>query len=371
MNLLPAILIGGPPHSGKSVLAYSLSQALRARNLPHYLMRAAPDGEGDWSQEMPPALLDGIRFKGDWNDHWVHVVCRDLARRPVPFLVDVGGRPQGDQFRIFDQCTGAILLTPNQDSRREWHALAASHGLPILADLHSTLEGENKRHSDVDGRIMGVLAGLQRGFGQLARGPAFDAVVNSVATIFDYPAQHVRDTHLREAPPDALVVPFDALAAEWYPDDPQHHFPDTDADRILAAVPQEIPIAAYGRMPCWLATLLGARRNLAYQFDVRLGWVRTPQLKMLSADANGDAAHWREQLTFERVRLDESCTRLDVMRTRYYLDIEAIDGASVPFVPPGTQLTLNGGLPLWLFAALGRAYRHCASIWAAQPQRAS
>src|SRR5438552_6610469 len=47
---LPAILIGGPPHTGKSVLTYSLSQALRKRSIEHYVIRASPDGEGDWSQ---------------------------------------------------------------------------------------------------------------------------------------------------------------------------------------------------------------------------------------------------------------------------------------------------------------------------------
>ena len=46
-NLLPAILIAAPHHSGKSVLAYLLSQHLRDAHVPHILLRAAPDGEGD------------------------------------------------------------------------------------------------------------------------------------------------------------------------------------------------------------------------------------------------------------------------------------------------------------------------------------
>jgi thymidylate kinase len=43
-NLLPAILIAAPHHSGKSVLAYLLSQHLRDAHVPHILLRAAPDG---------------------------------------------------------------------------------------------------------------------------------------------------------------------------------------------------------------------------------------------------------------------------------------------------------------------------------------
>ncbi len=55
MELFPAILVGGPPHSGKSVLTYSLTQALRRRGVDHYVLRAAPDGEGDWANS-PPSL---------------------------------------------------------------------------------------------------------------------------------------------------------------------------------------------------------------------------------------------------------------------------------------------------------------------------
>ena len=60
MELFPAVMIGGPPHSGKSVLAYSLSQALRARQVAHYVLRAFPDGEGDWANEADQAM---VRFR--------------------------------------------------------------------------------------------------------------------------------------------------------------------------------------------------------------------------------------------------------------------------------------------------------------------
>ena len=63
---LPAILIGGPPHSGKSVLSYYLSQALRRRGLLHYLLRTAPDGEGDWMQEGEAARMQALRRWQGW-----------------------------------------------------------------------------------------------------------------------------------------------------------------------------------------------------------------------------------------------------------------------------------------------------------------
>jgi CRISPR-associated protein Csx3 len=101
----PAILMGGPPHAGKSVLTYSLTQALRQHGVPHYVMRACPDGEGHWSQETPQQVTKVIRRKGEFSETYVQRVCRDIERRQLPFLVDVGGLPQGEQFQIFRCCT--------------------------------------------------------------------------------------------------------------------------------------------------------------------------------------------------------------------------------------------------------------------------
>src|SRR6266487_3552700 len=47
-NSLPAILIGGPPNAGKSILIYNLKQELLRREIPHYWLHANPDIEGDW-----------------------------------------------------------------------------------------------------------------------------------------------------------------------------------------------------------------------------------------------------------------------------------------------------------------------------------
>jgi len=39
MNPFPAVVIGGPPHSGKSVLTYLLTRQLRALRVEHYVLR--------------------------------------------------------------------------------------------------------------------------------------------------------------------------------------------------------------------------------------------------------------------------------------------------------------------------------------------
>jgi len=79
---LPAVALGGPPHSGKSVLAYSLTQALRARDVPHYLLRAyPPDYEGDWFFAAEPETVRHLRFKGAQSAAWLPLLQRDIAAR--------------------------------------------------------------------------------------------------------------------------------------------------------------------------------------------------------------------------------------------------------------------------------------------------
>src|SRR5437762_2001445 len=104
VNFLPAIIIGGPPHAGKSVLFYNLTQALRARGIAHHAIRACPDGEGNFSQEAERELADKLRndnkWRGPWSDEYVEHLCRDLSHRLLPMLVDMGGRPTENDARL-------------------------------------------------------------------------------------------------------------------------------------------------------------------------------------------------------------------------------------------------------------------------------
>ena len=54
------------------------------------------------------------------------------------------------------------------------------------------------------------------------------------------------------------------------------------------------------------------------------------------------------------------------------MDYQALDGLPVPHIPSTAHVTINGpdtsggGLPLWVFAALGSVYRGCAGVQAQQ-----
>ena len=206
---MPAVLVGGPPHSGKSVLIYSLSQALRGRGVAHYALRACPDGEGDWSNEAPPELVREIRIKGQWTQEWVERIAADIDRRYLPLLVDVGGRPTPEQAALLGRCTHAILLTPDDETRAWWRELVDRHGVPVVAELSSDLRGENRLTAS-DPIVRGTLAGLERR--STASGPAFDALVDRLAALFP-DREALRSRHLAAAPAEIeLVVDLDRLA---------------------------------------------------------------------------------------------------------------------------------------------------------------
>src|SRR2546430_1850986 len=126
INLPPAILIGGPPNAGKAVLFYSLTKTLHGRGITHHPIRACPDGEGNWYQEIQNQLdkdairLIRLRNRADWTERFVQGICRDLGGRHLPLLVDMGGLPQDWQTCILLNCTHSVLLlhTENEETKQ-------------------------------------------------------------------------------------------------------------------------------------------------------------------------------------------------------------------------------------------------------------
>ncbi|MDJ1180710.1 CRISPR-associated protein Csx3 [Roseofilum sp. BLCC_M91] len=154
-NLSPALLIVGPPNSGKSVLSNTLRVHL-SQTLPYvssYLHRANWDGEGNHTYETPDRELSQrlkqknkvpickhpdaekllIQYFEDQakNTHHIRNVV-NLA------LVDVGGKPDPVKLPIIEQCTHYIIISSQPDQIPIWHKLC--HGLTPVAVIHSVLE---------------------------------------------------------------------------------------------------------------------------------------------------------------------------------------------------------------------------------------
>ena len=356
----PAIIVGGPPHSGKSVLTYSLTQALRQRHVEHYVLRACPDGEGDWNMEAEPATVRLLRNKGQYTDAFVTRVCRDLERRHLPLLVDVGGRPTADQEHIFRYCTHAVLIAADPELLVQWRGMMERQGPTIIAELVSSLTEQDAIFSRGP-LLSGRLSGLQRF--HLADGPVIDALVDRIQTVFGFGPDEIRETHLSAAPTE-LTVEIDRLGRTLNLLDADERWQPPALRPLLEYLPSHEPLAVYGRGPGWLYATLAAHTLPApfWQFDARLGWVKPVTLHRGKADGSAWPIGWRV------VRADASAPVLEAVMHAAYVDYTEMDGAVVPEIDVGNGLIVSGKLPHWVLTGLVRAYADAPWIAAYQPQ---
>jgi len=379
-NSFPAVIIGGPPHSGKSVLTYLLTQQLRAWKVEHYVLRACPDGEGDWSQEAPPDTVHLLRQKGQFSTRFVDRVCTGLAQRHLPLLVDVGGSPTPDQERILDFCTHAILLAPDDEGLATWRARAEHHGLAIIAELHSTLHGQDilcatgavlrgqiaalERHTATLERYTATLerhtatlerhtATLERHTATLERHTAAGSPVAALAErlrdLLTYELDDLRRRHL-DAAPTELAVDIEQIAAWLDASAPPGRLNPTQLPAALTYLPVEA-LSLHGRGPNWFyaALALHVAPHPFFLFDARLGW--TPPVS-LALSASAQAAHIAWNITCQRTH-----THIALSPVEPYLDYDEIRGAELPLLDAARGVVLSGRLPHWLLVGAALAYR--------------
>ena len=354
VNLLPAIIIGGPPHAGKSVLFTSLTRVLGGKGIAHHAVRACPDGEGNWSQEIDQEQVRIIRIKGEWSDTFLEGICRDLERRQLPLLVDMGGWPTEQQACILQYCTHSLLLlrADKEENARLWHRLTEENGLLPLALLSSESKGVSVLTSK-DPIIEGTITHLERG--SLANGPVFDALIERIASLFAYPHEELVQKHLMNAPTE-LVVRLDTLlkkiaplATEWEPG-------------MIPAVFEELPahtaLSVYDRAPHWLYGTLAAYSGDQpfYQFDPRIGWMRPP-LFQLSADLSLEV--------ISTPHVFDTCTVLSIQLKNKHLDYLQADHLPFPTVDSNKGLILDGQTSSWMITALVRLYQPSGLPWIA------
>lgn len=345
-NLFPAILLAGPPHSGKSVLSYMLSQKLRDQGIAHYLLRAVPDGEGDWFLESDPdqARILKLKHKENFTAKFVDHMTAVIQNRLLPLLVDIGGQPQGDQFRILKACTHSILLYRTEDEFDRWQEHLGDLGLLPVAELRSS-QGSVEQIMAHKPVLQAVITGLERHREARREGPTFTALFERVAGICNYKAEYLEKEHLRRAPfpvlnesnlANELGISPQGMAPHWRPE----HLAE-----LKKRTPAGRPYALYGRGPVWLAAMLAAHALPAPAaiFDVRFGWVTLAEAG--NAPASG---------------LEFSVTPFGEKGNLIWVEILIPGGilederAGLPPLPAAEGIVLSGKLPRWTFAALAR-----------------
>jgi CRISPR-associated protein Csx3 len=346
---LAAVLIGGPPHSGKSILAHYLSDVLRARHVTHYLLRSSPDGEGNWRYASDPQLAAELRAraKGRWSPWLGAQLARDVQQRQVPLLVDVGGVVSQEVHAIAAACTHTILIAADEAALDVWRALSRQHQLRPLADLRSSLALDDAIIAEGE-PLRGVIGGFRER--RIAPGRCLQQLVDRVAETLDTPPGVLFMQHAAQCPVDVLhleqaIIPLPAHAGgkDWSP---------IELTAVLASVPAQSSFGLYGRGPNWLYAALAAHclPEPCWIFDVRRGW--------LAPHVHIDVTDKPLPITWQ-CRAVANATQLSIAIIDSYLDDTALNRLIVPPLAVDRGVILDGKLPLWLYAGLARAYhRH-------------
>ncbi|MDQ2997170.1 MAG: CRISPR-associated protein Csx3 [Chloroflexota bacterium] len=361
----PAIFVGGPPNSGKSWLPFQLSRALKRRQVIHYVLRAHPDGEGHWRYEAPAGAADELRrlAKAKWTPEFAQRISRDIANRHLPLLVDAGGKVSEETRQILAQCTGAILIASSAKAHEleQWRALVAEQALPLLADLHSTLDGP-QAIDDQGVTLRGTISGL--GQDRSPHGSCFELLLDRLDGLCRFDAARLVRAHAALIDDELLNIeaPIGGLAAHSLPDNPwlPHELP-----QLLAGLDARAALAVYGAGPSWLYAALSAFNDpLPIQvFNVALGWVVPPTLML---NDTMDPA----RLLWELDERDPVCRRVRFRIPGAYLDYDdtRMHPLAVPPITADRGVVLDGRLPSWLYAALARPYTAADWIGVYEPR---
>ncbi|MGC9504905.1 CRISPR-associated protein Csx3 [Baaleninema sp.] len=150
-----AVLVGGPPNSGKSVLSNALRVAVtRSRpDLQVYLHRANWDGEGNYIYESQNRqVVKHLKQKNKYKipdlpnaDEVLDLYFQERARDTENIrqvidltLVDVGGVPDPVKLPVVRSCSHALIISSDPQAVRSWQELCRD--LQPLAVVHSVRE---------------------------------------------------------------------------------------------------------------------------------------------------------------------------------------------------------------------------------------
>jgi CRISPR-associated protein Csx3 len=131
----PAIVFGGPPESGKSLLAYILKQTLvnMGWNNKVYLHRVTWDGEGDWFAQTMRTNLELAnelsKIAGRWKkpenlaEYYSQQAeaIAEIRKYTDLVLVDLGGMPKEADKMLLPSCTHYIIISNSLEAVPEWH----------------------------------------------------------------------------------------------------------------------------------------------------------------------------------------------------------------------------------------------------------
>lgn len=139
------ICIVGPANSGKSVLIRELRRSLNERlgeefRRDYFIIRACPDGEGDWFGDLSPEEGKMFRVKKIFDDEFAPRIAEDIKRMRASkrvIIVDCGGKIDRKNQIILNECTHGIIVSANEEDTKQWIGALKASEVSLLAEVQS------------------------------------------------------------------------------------------------------------------------------------------------------------------------------------------------------------------------------------------
>ncbi len=326
-----------------------LTKRLVQMGVSHYLLRAAPDGEGNWFQEEYSSLARAIRSekKNQYTPEFIAHMLQAIENRLVPLLVDIGGKPQGQQLDILRSCTHFILLYRTPEELHEWQQRISGMSLQPIAVIKSVLEGEDYAYTQQP-VLQGVICGLDRAKESRKSGLMVDFLLGRIANICKYDQTELEARHLPKSPLPVRLERELAQSLNIQPNAQGFTWAAADLKRLPEVVSPGQPLGIYGRGPVWLVAALAviAQPAEAALFDVRYGWLPLQPLPLRASCSS-------PSLQFEW-RAFSPGQWLEIHLTTGILEPE--DACAPENSHQNAGLVISGKLPRWYFARLSRHF---------------
>lgn len=175
------IIFCGPSHSGKSVFVANLIDKLPTDACT--IIRACPDGEGNWSNNKNQNETTIVRKKGKFTQSFIDDACKAIDNQTNKIvLVDVGGLISNENEQFFKHCDSFIVISNDEKKKLEWLKFGQKLGLDCVGCLDSSLEGQEEiyaRKPYFQGRIVGLERGKILDDSSIIRGILSDIIEKS------------------------------------------------------------------------------------------------------------------------------------------------------------------------------------------------
>ena len=356
------VVFCGPPHSGKSVFIANLIDKLPTD--AYTIIRACPDGEGNWSNNKNQNETSIVRKKGKFTKSFIEDACKAIDNQTNKIvLVDVGGIMSKENEKVFEHCDSFVVLSSDEKKKEEWLKFGQGLGLECLGILDSSLEGQEEIYSRQP-YLQGRIVGLERGE-VLKNSQVIKAIVSDIVRKSRYGEKSKKEkTNFIGTMIDDTELGFDlGYGKEILTEDgtsiKQVKWSEKALSKIYININEKVntkqPIRINGiRANFVLCVICKALKKKGAQ-AVSTYDARTKQYIPIKSLPKKRGLKQTEGLSYNIIENKENIF-MDIDITKEQYSLEDYDQCMLPQIKENKNLYLSGRMPLWLLASISSSY---------------